>query len=77
MVPEIVSQDAKLKLKYFHAVFGSTPIPTFKNAIKRGYFCLPGVGLKLIDKYLKPQEETDAGHMKRIRQGMNSSKPSN
>ena len=73
-LPDVVARDAERKHNYFHAIFGCTPILNFKNAIKKDYFSLPGVTVNSINKYLLQKEETDMGHMKRLRQGLNSSK---
>ena len=77
ILPDSINNDIKRKVNYFHAALGSPPIPTLINAIKLDYFSLPGISTKVLQKHLSPQPATDMGHMKRIRQGLNSTKINN
>lgn len=76
MVNNIVAAQnmEQLAIWYHRALFSPRP-STFLKAISRGHFrTWPGLTEQLIKKHLPPSVHTAQGHMKKIRQGRQSTK---
>ena len=74
LMPEIISSSIERILCFYHGTFGSLPISTFRKAIQKKFISFPGITVDHVNKYLRHSVYTDRGHMRRIRQGMNSTK---
>jgi hypothetical protein len=60
---------------YYHAVAGFPPKETFCNALQaENYATWSGLTTQLVNKHLPDSDETQKGHMKRQRQGVQSTK---
>jgi hypothetical protein len=60
---------------YYHAAAGFPPKETFCNAVQAGnYATWPGLTTQLLNKHFPNSDETQKGHMKGQRQGVQSTK---
>jgi hypothetical protein len=60
---------------YFHAAAGFPPKETFRDAVRAGnYTTWPGLTTQLVTKHFPDSNETQKGHMKGQRQGVQSTK---
>jgi hypothetical protein len=75
-MPHSIAAHLERKLAYFHGAMGCPPIASFRQAIANQWVIFPGITVEHVDKYLSPTPFTDKGHMRRIRQGLYSTKPS-
>ena len=75
IMPNTISTSIEKVIRFYHGAFGSMPISTFRNAIHKKFISFPGINVEHINKHLKHSHHIDRGHMKRIRQGLNSTKP--
>ena len=73
-MPDIISSSIERVLCFYHGAFGSLPISTFRKAIQKKFISFPGITVEHVTKYLRHSMYTDKGHMKRLRQGMDSTK---
>jgi hypothetical protein len=60
--------------EYWHKVFGSLPLPTFINAVDKGWVKIPGLTATLLRKYAPNPIETSMGHLDGTRQGLRSTR---
>ena len=72
----IITTMPKAELaKYLHQSFCSPPKVTFLKAIDNKHLSsIPGLTHDLIHKYLPPSTATDKGHMRRVKQGIQSTR---
>ena len=76
-MPKIISSSIERIINFYHGAMGSPPISTFINAIKHKFIIFPGINVNQVRKHLHPSPFTDKGHMKLLRQGLNSTKINN
>lgn len=76
MVNNIVAaRDMQQLADWYHRALFSPRKSTLLKAISKGHFrSWPGLTKQLIEKYLQPSVNTALGHMKKIRQGLRSTK---
>ena len=61
--------------RYYHQCLGSPPKPTLLKALQNDQLSsIPGLSYELISKHLPPSTATDKGHMRRKRQGVQSTR---
>ena len=63
-------------VRWFHAAFSSTPIPTLKNAISKQFIQIPGLTTKMLEQNEPISTAMHEGHLRRARAGIRSTKDS-
>ena len=71
----VIRHDTNAELvAFYHAAFGSPSLPTFEDAVRRGFISIPSLTIQKITHNRPNPMATAQGHLNRNRQGIRSTR---